>query len=148
MTWRTIASTETDTNSPITQALMDALRLNPAAIANGDAGAPRIQTAAYAGLSITNETIADLTIGAEKLQAGTEETIWVLLRTAQGVANQIGSYVFAEGSAANYNDTRAGSVLFPSSTSGSPSVTALSGTWRCMGDASTATAATLWLRVS
>jgi hypothetical protein len=45
-TYRNIASTETDADSPVTVQLMDALRQNPEAIAEGASGAPQVQPAA------------------------------------------------------------------------------------------------------
>lgn len=45
-TYRSIASSETDAESPITQELMDALALNPPAIAEGASGAPKIEAIA------------------------------------------------------------------------------------------------------
>ncbi len=45
MAWVSISNSAIDQDSPITVSLMTALRDNPAAIANGDAGAPLIQTA-------------------------------------------------------------------------------------------------------
>lgn len=41
-TWRTIASTEVDADSPVTATLMSALSNNPTAIAEGASGAPKI----------------------------------------------------------------------------------------------------------
>lgn len=43
MTYRLIASTETDPEAPVTSALMKALDGNVAATANGEAGAPKIR---------------------------------------------------------------------------------------------------------
>lgn len=42
MTWTDVADNELDTDSPVTTALMTALRDNPVAIARGDSGAPRV----------------------------------------------------------------------------------------------------------
>ena len=50
-TFRTIASTETDPQAPVTSALMKALEGNTLAIAEGDATAPRVMPAAMAGFS-------------------------------------------------------------------------------------------------
>lgn len=44
--YRTIAASETDQDSPVTQTLMQALTDNPTAIAEGAAGAPKVETAA------------------------------------------------------------------------------------------------------
>ena len=52
MTWRTIASSEVDPDSPVTATLMEALADNPEAIASGDSGAPRIKVETAAGTAI------------------------------------------------------------------------------------------------
>ena len=48
-TYRTIAAGEVDADSPVTATLVSALAENPTAIAEGAAGAPRIQASASAG---------------------------------------------------------------------------------------------------
>lgn len=53
-TYRSIALSETDANSPVTQTLMEALADNPTAIAEGASGAPKLavnQASAIAGAS-------------------------------------------------------------------------------------------------
>ena len=52
-TYTTIANSEIDQESPVTQTLMTALRDNPIAITEGSAGAPQIQTAAIANTAVT-----------------------------------------------------------------------------------------------
>jgi len=128
---------------------IQALRDNPIAIANGDAGAPPIQPAA-----LPVSTVAD--------------------RIANQSAGGIGTYVFARSTTASnvvFGSTRAGSQLVPTSAVFSVSASqstaqfsvgsALSGTWRCMGfydhtetggggelPLTTIFGATLWLRIS
>lgn len=139
-TYTTVPNTDIDQDSPITQPLMTALRDNPLAIQEGDASAP------------------NLLLGV----------------AAKSAADGVGTYVFARSTTTSdvaYGSTRAGSALVPTSafswgdldfvdpvtlTAGS----ALSGTWRCMGNydyqfSGTATdsgksiqGATLWLRIS
>lgn len=46
MAYREIADSEVDPNAPVTAALLSALRDNPAAIANDEAGAPDVETSA------------------------------------------------------------------------------------------------------
>lgn len=61
-TYRSIASSETDANSPVTQTLMEALADNPTAIAEGASGAPKLaisQASAIAGTS-SNLTFSGL----------------------------------------------------------------------------------------
>jgi len=136
---------------------IQALRDNPIAIANGDAGAPRVQAAA--------------------LDTGTEERDWVLARNAGAESGVVGSYIAAWNettTAVNRNSTIAGSSLrvlngsgstntpFDPISSGSTSfpttgTTTLSGTWRAMtycpgriGDVESGYqwTPTLWLRIS
>jgi hypothetical protein len=144
MAWTTIPNSDIDQDSPITQTLMTALRDNPIAIANGDAGAPRI-----AGIAAMSHEGAAGAVGTY---------VWAR-RTASG--NQ------------NFGDATGGSNLqptgaiwgtsgFSASTNNMPSNAALSGTWRCMGrmtetqtsapdgsgNVSTIRGATLYLRIS
>jgi hypothetical protein len=56
MAWTTIPNSDIDQDSPITQTLMTALRDNPIAIANGDAGAPRLQLPAFQEVAAGDET--------------------------------------------------------------------------------------------
>ena len=48
-TYRAIAASEVDADSPVTSTLVSALAENPTAIAEGAAGAPRIQASASSG---------------------------------------------------------------------------------------------------
>ena len=130
-----------------------ALRDNPVAIAQGAAGAPRIEDAAL-DTTVTN--------------AGRD---WVAARIAGAQAGAIGTYAFLGrhvGFAASndFGDTLAGSNLFPAgiratvsfSNSAPPAApnhsgqfSARSGTWRCMGvvrGGSGDAGASLWLRIS
>ena len=63
-TYRTIASTETDADSPVTVQLMTALSDNPTAIAEGASGAPRVKPQA---LDIRNAQATDSTLTATNL---------------------------------------------------------------------------------
>ena len=135
-----------------------ALRDNPVAIAEGAAGAPRIQPSSAVEWAASTNTAA--------------ERNWVLARNAGAGAGAVGTYVFAGtrnnfSQDAEFGQTQAGSRLRPAGLRSadsfeatgilsadsftSQSSTALSGTWRCMGrnnpNASNG-AATLWLRIS
>lgn len=70
MAWVSISNTAIDQDSPITVSLMTALRDNPAAIANGDAGAPKVQTAGINDAAVTTAKIADLAVSNGKLGSG------------------------------------------------------------------------------
>ncbi len=76
-THTTIADGSVDAESPITESLMTALRDNPTAIAEGASGAPRIQTAAVEDNAITQDKIADDSVGSDELSTvlGTDSTI-------------------------------------------------------------------------
>lgn len=63
-TYRTIASTETDGNSPVTVQLLTALADNPTAIAEGASGAPRVDGRA---LDVVNAETSDATLTATNL---------------------------------------------------------------------------------
>ena len=71
-TYRSIASTETDADSPVTVQLMDALRQNPEAIAEGAAGAPNVVAKALdlgitRGTATTATTVSSYATAAEDL---------------------------------------------------------------------------------
>lgn len=138
--YRAILETETDPNAPIIAALMKALARNPVAITEGASLAPRIQ----------------------------EPAVDNWMTTADGIK----TYVFAYSTSGDtsFGSTRAGSSLRPTSASrrfvpGSSTPTwvfnsgsALSGTWRCMGEfddialgttgGQEVNGATLWVRIS
>ena len=67
MPWTSISNTSIDQDSPITVSLMTALRDNPIAIANGDAGAPKVQTAGIADNAVTAAKIVENAVGNSEL---------------------------------------------------------------------------------
>ena len=130
-----------------------ALRDNPIAIAEGAAGAPRIQTAA----------IQDGAVTSAKLATGTGERDWVLARNATAGVGAVGTYAFLQSTndtALSPGQTKAGSNLayaglFTESNDSArvSSSTAPAGTWMAMGrDVSQISPVrrgiTLWLRIS
>lgn len=141
-TYRSIAATETDPFAPLTSALMKALDENATAITEGASGAPRILYDALGG--------------------------WYQ------AAGTIGSLCFATRGIASadvaFGGTVAGSTLYPASApyriimdGGISTIefdtgSALSGTWRCLGQyegssggtggSSVMTGATLWIRIA
>jgi hypothetical protein len=141
-TWTTITDAALEPGKPIRSVDGLALRDNVTALAEGAAGAPRIAAAA--------------------LQTGTTERDWVLARTSETTANNVGTYAFLRlksQSETDYgaNSTLSGSSLAYSNSSESNSGS-LSGTWRCMGyspstrftsdGSEDSRAATLWLRIA
>ena len=152
-TWTTITDAALEPGKPIRSVDGLALRDNAIAIAEGAAGAPKIQNAAMDANSVDNANVVNGNLGAEKFQSGGTERNWVLGRTSDAGAGAVGTYAFAQvepGYNPGFGDPISGSKLKPSNvalnTSGS-----VSGTWRCMGstDGGTGPASTtLWLRIS
>lgn len=149
-----INPSEIEPEAPLTSSLASRWTNNPIAIAEGAPGAPRIQTNAIANGAVT----------AAKLATGNQERNWVLSRVAAAPLGAVGTYaslaLFLHPSewavTSNQGDIRPGSSLRWSTTSGrvSPSGTP-SGTWMCMGRASTtrldggeARNPSLWLRIA
>jgi len=142
-TWTTITTAALEPGKPVRSVDGLALRDNPIAIAEGAAGAPKIENAAFdAG-----------ELGAEKFQSGTDERDWVLGRTSGAAAGAVGTYAFAlagAGPASGFGASISGSRLTPSNVAVNPSGY-VSGTWRCMGstdDGIGSVSTTLWLRIS
>ena len=82
-TYRAISNTEVEVDAPLTQQLMQALKDNVAATAEGSSGAPRIQNAAYefaagdfllASLGNANESGFSTNSGARTIDTGTTST--------------------------------------------------------------------------
>lgn len=154
-TWTNISDTALEPGKPARSVDALALRDNPVAIAEGAAGAPRIQNAA----------VADGVLGSEKFQSGTAERDWVLARTAAASVGVVGSYALlydflSSGQSATPGAEVAGSSLFYASISNSDGTVQTqiysggspAGTWRLMGYATNVggdtKAASLWLRIS
>lgn len=146
--WTSLPDGDVDPESPITTALMVALRDNPEGIAGAAGGAPKIITGA----------ITDLAVTTAKLAAGEQMTTANVAGVMAGVAaDAVGSYALAgttDAASSGFGDTKAGSGIEPvtvraDSNSYVFSGTGLTGTWRCMGLLSSAGPegkATLWLR--
>lgn len=156
-TWTIIPDTDIAQDKPIKAETGLALRDNAIAIAEGAAGAPRIQTAALDSGVVVNGKVANGTLGAEKFQTGTDERNWVRSRIAENNDGAPGSYVFARPEPPGSNDidpgdTISGSDLTASDMDNKTGGGSLSGTWRAMGHArytgGTNWNATLFLRIS
>lgn len=160
--WTDIPPTATDTDSPVTAGLMGALAENPSALAEGAAGAPKIETAALDNQVVTtaklqdggviNSKIAAGTIASDRLLGDAAMANFVAGRLAAATLNTIGQIIFAHsGAAATYafGDTVAGSSLFYSDSSGGTGASVQTGgTYRCLGAVTVAGAATLWIRIA
>lgn len=70
MAYNDIVNSRIDTDSPLTQDLLTDLRDNPIGIANGDAGAPKIQTAAYDAGSVNSAAIGANAVGQSEIASG------------------------------------------------------------------------------
>lgn len=91
-TYTAITDTEIEPEKPVTTSLMNRLRDNPLAIAEGASGAPRIQTAGIDTGAVTQTRLANGAVGQTQLKttAGTVSTSSILeLLTLPG-----GSYGF------------------------------------------------------
>ena len=151
-TWTTITDTALEPGKPIRSVDGLALRDNVTALAEGAAGAPRIENAALDTDSVTNVKVVNVTLGAEKFQTGTTERNWVMERTSNAAGGAVGTYAFAQadaGAASGFGDSISGSVLLPSNVALNASGSVL-GTWRCMGSMDGPLGSektTLWLRI-
>ena len=152
-TWTTITDAILEPGKPIRSVDGLALRDNVTALAEGAAGAPRIENAALDTDSVTNVKVVNVTLGAEKFQTGTTERDWVMGRTSNAAGGAVGTYAFAlagAGPASGFGASISGSRLTPSNVAVNPSGY-VSGTWRCMGstdDGIGSVSTTLWLRIS
>lgn len=123
--YRVIADSEVQPDAPVTSSLGFALRDNPAAIAQGADGAPRIQREAMGTWISTSGGVGTLAFAKHTDNAA--------------------SYSFGQ--------TISGALLAPSNAAGEGGGS-LSGTWRCLGIANSWLAGaedrgtTLWVRVS
>ena len=148
MSWTNISNALVAVGALPFATTMQALRDNPIAIAAGDVGAPRIQTAA----------IQDSAVTSAKLATGSGEVNWVLARTAGATRGAVGTYTMAaiipNGVTVAGNATRAGSDLGYARADASVTETIGVGTWRNMGASVTGVATpgaaqvTQWLRIA
>src|SRR5699024_6996147 len=142
--WTNIPTDRIEPGKPIRAIDGLALRDNPIAIAEGAAGAPRVQTNGIANSAVTTDKIANSNVTAQKLATGGNENNWVRARTATSTAGAVGTYAFvgrtgnttnpSNPTTTNWNGTIAGSNLRLASGGNSFNNSAsLSGTWRIMG---------------
>ena len=140
---------------PWTSAKAQAAFENLEAIAEGAAGAPRMQTNAIQNSAVTTAKIANSAVTAAKLATGNSERNWVLGRTASAGVGAVGTYamlaIFSDAST-SAGGTRSGSGLRYASAGGNISGSGLAGTWRAMGNtlsgAGLQERTTIWLRIS
>jgi len=142
MAWLTIPDASVDPESPAIESLFRALRDNPVAIAQGAAGAPKVQDAAFSDNSIRPQILSN---GAA----------WVAATVIGFGVGGVGTYAILTGNA-DYDpgDTAAGSALSYAGilsafyNVGTPtgdvnvqtqSGASPAGTWRCQGMAAVGT---------
>ena len=128
MTWTTIPDSDVDQDSPVTVALMTALRDNVSAIANGDVGAPRIQDLAHQPFSIGDDKLS--------VVATITGAAWVGNRYHLLGFNGIAAICMAKqntGGSFGPSTVFSGANLDPASCAGSSSGGSLSGSWRLHG---------------
>ena len=138
MAWTTIPPTASDPDAPLTAFLAKAWGDNPIAIANGDAGAPRVRDAAMS----TTVTTAGIN--------------WVANRYRSQSSTGVGQVVMASyrssgsGLTRSVGDSANGSELIPCNVNaGIRDATTLPGTWICQGYAESGTttlSVTIWKR--
>jgi len=133
-TWTTITDATLEPGKPIRSVDGLALRDNVTALAEGAAGAPRIENAAMDTDSVDNANVVDATLGSEKFQTGTDERDWVLGRTSGAATGAVGTYAFLKVVQGNVTagDYKAGNDL-EYSDSVDDGGSSPSGTWRAMG---------------
>src|SRR5690625_4790559 len=143
--WTNIPTDRIEPGKPIRAIDGLALRDNPIAIAEGAAGAPRVQTNGIANSAVTtskinngavtNNKIANNTIQGSKFNDGSVRS-WIGSQSAGAV----GTYAFARYAAGSnnsrlpWNHTTSGSNLRVNTSTGTSSnEISLSGTWRHLG---------------
>lgn len=142
MAWTTIDNSLVSVGALPFATTVQALRDNPVAIAAGNAGAPRIQTAAIQDSAVTTAKLAS----GERMNNTN-----VRNNTASSAVGAVGTYAFMRGDAlgggVTAGTTYSGALLAYSGTGGGLGANP-GGTWRAMGTTSQSTEATLFLRVS
>ena len=91
-TYRSIAASETDANSPITQTLMEALADNPTAITEGATGAPRNVLKSLEELAVgdtTRSQVSVTTAGTISGYATVHSFDFIQIGTIRCVVNRI-----------------------------------------------------------
>lgn len=136
-TWVNISNANLQPGAPARSVDALALRDNPIALAEGAAGAPRIQTAAIQDGAITNAKIANGAVTWAKVSAGS-----IYIGMGAIPAGAIGSVAMVARSTAglvtpiSWGELVPGSAIRPSNSGGADvgaTITQLSGTWRILG---------------
>lgn len=164
-TWTNISNTNLQPGAPARSVDVIALRDNPIALAEGAAGAPRIQTAALADSAVTNPKIANGAVTVGKVAAGTltwdrmnagsiYAGLGAIAPGAVGSIAMVARSNVSTGTPISWGDLVPGSWLVPSNSAGEnggTTINQLAGTWRILGSGiptADATTATIAIRVS
>ena len=156
MAWTTISDATLEVGKALRALTMRNLRDNIAAVANGDAGAPQIQTAAIAGSAVTTAkiaagnvttaTIADSNVTTAKIATGA-----VAAWNASFNTGDIGSYAMMRnaqgGRTCAPGSNYAGHLKYSNGAGTDDAYGFVGGTWKCMGAASV-NAGTIFLRIA
>lgn len=163
MAWTSISTGVFAVEAPVLGSTELAIYNNLTALANGDSGAPQVQTAAIADGSVTSAKLGALAVSNVHIAAGTiEETKlvatqamanWVSTRMGSATTDELGMLVFAKyatNQVIDYGDLVAGNLLEPANTNGDTAGSnfASTRTYKCLGYISTQDDVTLWQRVT
>jgi hypothetical protein len=150
-TWTTLPDASLEPGKPIRSIDGLALRDNPVAIAEGAAGAPKIQTAALiTGEQMTTANVLNATAAADAGAVGT----YAFLRDVTNSSTDINQGATVAGSSLRFSGMAFALAETPPSTWNASSGQTPSGTWRLMGHGlrsngiSNARYASLFLRIS
>ena len=152
MAWTVLSDATLEVGKALRALTMRNLRDNITAVANGDAGAPQVQTAAIAANAVTAAKIADGNVTTAKIAAGNVTTDRIATGavaawSASLATGDVGTYAYLlNNTGATHNPGSTGSNFRYAGTAGFVA-TATSGTWRCMGYATTGTY-TVYLRIA
>ena len=90
-TYTAIPNTDIETDKPIRAVTGRALRDNPTAIAEGAAGAPRVQTAGIQNSAITEDKISNGAVTGQKIQSPTSGTGTLVFRLQESAVTRSSS---------------------------------------------------------
>ena len=155
MAWTVITDATLEVGKALRALTMRNLRDNIAAVANGDAGAPQIQTAAIAAGAVTTAKIAAGNVTTDRIAAGNVTTD----RIASGAVaawnaslgtGEIGTYAFLcnrqSGRVCDPGGNYAGNFNYGGADN--EVGVAAGGTWKCMGYVTAINRTTLFLRIA
>ena len=157
MAWTVISDATLEVGKALRALTVRNLRDNISAVANGEAGAPQIQTAAIATGAVTTAKIAVGNVTTDRIAAGNVTTD----RIATGAVaawnaslgtGEIGTYAFLSnrqsGRVTEPGGNYAGSFRYCNNSATDLNATDVGGTWKCMGRTTGLNIATVFLRIA